>query len=78
MEAKIIEPTTGASTWALGNHRWAKKIGSFTRKAKTALSRKKELLKLNLNLNLNCLIYITSLNKIFIIKISKGIEAETV
>jgi hypothetical protein len=32
--ARIIEPATGASTWALGNHRWKKNNGSFTIKAK--------------------------------------------
>ena len=31
--AKTIEPATGASTWALGNQRWVKNIGVFTRKA---------------------------------------------
>lgn len=33
MAAKIIEPATGASTWAFGNQRWTKNKGSFTRKA---------------------------------------------
>lgn len=28
--AKIIEPITGASTWALGNHKWNPKQGSLT------------------------------------------------
>ena len=32
--AKNIDPTTGASTWALGSHMWKKNIGSFTKKAK--------------------------------------------
>lgn len=32
--AKIIEPETGASTWALGNHKWTKNIGILTKKAK--------------------------------------------
>ena len=31
-EARIIEPATGASTWALGNHRWKKNKGVFTMK----------------------------------------------
>jgi len=35
MPAKIIEPDTGASTWALGNHKWVKYIGILTIKAKT-------------------------------------------
>lgn len=32
--ARIIEPATGASTWALGNHKWTKYKGILTRKAK--------------------------------------------
>ena len=39
--AKIIEPETGASTWALGNQRWTKYIGNFTRKANTVIVHKK-------------------------------------
>lgn len=31
--AKIIEPSRGASTWALGNQRWKINNGSFTKKA---------------------------------------------
>jgi len=33
--ARIIDPATGASTWALGNHRWPIKTGIFTKKANT-------------------------------------------
>jgi len=33
MEARIIDPTTGASTCALGSHRCPIKTGNFTRKA---------------------------------------------
>jgi len=32
--AKIIDPVTGASRWALGNHKCTKNIGNFTKKAK--------------------------------------------
>jgi len=32
MAANTIEPTTGASTWALGSHKWNGNIGNFTRK----------------------------------------------
>lgn len=39
--ANSIDPTTGASTCALGNHRWPKKIGSFTKNAKTILIKNK-------------------------------------
>lgn len=31
--AKIIDPETGASTCAFGNHKWKKYIGIFTKKA---------------------------------------------
>lgn len=31
--ARIMEPSTGASTWAFGSHKWVKNIGSFTKKA---------------------------------------------
>ena len=34
--AKIIDPTTGASTWAFGSHKWPKKIGNLIRKAKNS------------------------------------------
>lgn len=33
MAARIIDPSRGASTWALGNHRWVKYIGIFTKNA---------------------------------------------
>lgn len=32
--AKIIDPNTGASTWALGSHMCTKNIGVLTKKAK--------------------------------------------
>lgn len=32
--ARTMEPAMGASTWALGSHRWREYRGSFTRKAK--------------------------------------------
>lgn len=31
--ARIIDPAAGASTWALGSHRWVKYIGIFTKNA---------------------------------------------
>lgn len=31
--AKIIDPTVGASTWALGNHKCTRNIGILTKKA---------------------------------------------
>lgn len=33
MAARIIEPATGASTWALGSHRCTENRGNFTRNA---------------------------------------------
>lgn len=32
--ARTMDPETGASTWALGNHRWNKKIGNLIKKAR--------------------------------------------
>jgi len=31
--AKIIDPSKGASTWALGSHKWKKNIGNFAKNA---------------------------------------------
>ena len=31
--ARIIDPATGASTWALGSHKWRKNIGAFAKNA---------------------------------------------
>lgn len=31
--ARIIDPATDASVWALGNHKWREYIGNLTRKA---------------------------------------------
>jgi ABC-type phosphate transport system permease subunit len=36
--ARIIEPATGASTWALGSQRWRENMGIFTRKAKIKIN----------------------------------------
>lgn len=33
--AKTMEPTTGASTWALGSHKWTPHIGILIKKATT-------------------------------------------
>ena len=38
MAARIIDPATGASTWALGSHKWTENRGSFTRNAADSLS----------------------------------------
>ena len=42
--ARIIEPATGASTCALGSHRWVKYIGSFTKKARRRPAERRRLL----------------------------------
>lgn len=42
--AKTIDPAIGASTWALGNHRWTENIGSFTRKPARASSQNPEVI----------------------------------
>jgi hypothetical protein len=34
--ANTIEPAIGASTWALGSHKWTENIGSFTRNPRMA------------------------------------------
>lgn len=31
MAASTIDPAIGASTWALGNHKWTENMGSLTR-----------------------------------------------
>lgn len=31
--ARVIDPSSGASTWALGSQRWVKNIGIFTKNA---------------------------------------------
>jgi hypothetical protein len=41
MPAKIIEPATGASTWAFGNHKWTIYKGVLTRNAKIVTSHQK-------------------------------------
>jgi len=41
--AKIIEPPRGASTCALGSHKWKKNIGNFTKKAKIIIIHQNEL-----------------------------------
>ena len=76
--AKIIDPPTGASTWALGNHWWKKNIGNFT---------KNEIIIINIYmLNLNVVRYKKikfidrELYKFIriIININKGNEANNV
>ena len=35
--ARIMEPSTGASTWALGSHKCKKNIGNFTKNLNTTI-----------------------------------------
>lgn len=70
--AKIIDPSKGASTWALGNHKWVKNIGIFTKNANK--------MKIDI-LIFNKIIEEIIKNWYFIIKIiliNKGNEAEIV
>lgn len=78
--AKIIDPATGASTWAFGSHRWDINIGIFTKKAKDIVTHHKNFIFVGVVLD--------QLNKInedeFIlyeminIEISRGSDAVTV
>jgi hypothetical protein len=36
--ARIMEPATGASTWALGSHKCTENKGSFTKKANRSIN----------------------------------------
>jgi hypothetical protein len=36
--ARIMDPATGASTWALGNHKWVVYRGIFTKNAKIEIN----------------------------------------
>lgn len=38
--AKIMDPATGASTWALGSHKWTENSGNFTRNAPIIINQK--------------------------------------
>ena len=42
--ANTIDPAIGASTWALGSHRWTVNIGNFTKNPARVIIQKKELL----------------------------------
>lgn len=50
--ASTIDPAIGASTWALGNHRWVENMGSLTRNPMIVINQKIELSEKNLG-NLN-------------------------
>lgn len=67
--ARIIDPSKGASTWALGSHKCVINIGIFTRKA---------INKIKWNLKWNIDMKAQKKDKLFfinIIQISKGREA---
>lgn len=42
MPARIIDPATGASTWAFGSHKWVRNIGVLTKNAKIISSQQNE------------------------------------
>jgi len=70
--AKIIDPSNGASTWALGSHKWVKNIGIFTKNAV-------------INKKINFILYIEIniiINDKFLLRrvmlINKGKDASTV
>jgi hypothetical protein len=44
MAAKTIDPAIGASTWALGSHKWNTYIGNFTKNPKIAITQKIDLI----------------------------------
>lgn len=70
--ARIIDPSNGASTWALGNHKWVKYIGIL---AKNAIIRNKiieNFIKITFD-NIKEVLFIQK-----IILINKGNEAVTV
>ena len=46
--ARIIEPATGASTWALGSHKCIKNNGSFTIKARFIINQNEDVGTFNL------------------------------
>lgn len=46
--ANTMEPAIGASTWALGNHKWTVNIGSFTRNPAIAKVQKTEWVDIDL------------------------------
>lgn len=42
--ASTIDPAIGASTWALGNHRWVENIGNLTKNPIRVISQNRELI----------------------------------
>lgn len=69
--AKIMDPSRGASTWALGNQRWVKNIGIFTKNV-TINTIGSLILKHKLN---SVIIFVLLIN---IIPIRRGREAKIV
>lgn len=68
MAARIIDPSKGASTWALGSHKWIRYIGILIKKANI----------INIIMEHFIIIIIDSVKDIFIHKIiiiNKGREA---
>lgn len=77
--ARIIEPATGASTWALGSHKCTRYKGSFTEKARINKNDIKYDVKHSMLLSwrIKKLALPTSLERI-IIDTSRGRDANTV
>jgi hypothetical protein len=73
--ARIIEPPSGASTCALGSHKWKKNIGNFTKKAKIMINH--QILE-NLNTEENPIKLVLFKENKKIIKTNKGSEAKIV
>lgn len=42
--ARIIDPATGASTCALGSHRWVRNMGSFTRNPRIVINQARDIM----------------------------------
>ena len=40
--ASTMDPATGASTWALGSHKWVINMGVFTKKAAMVINHQKD------------------------------------
>lgn len=74
--ARIIDPDTGASTWALGNHKCVKYIGIFTINAIMKINHKNLLFLANLKFNMCIFMKILPPDEyIYSIPTSKGNDA---
>lgn len=76
--AKIIDPATGASTWALGSHRWTRYSGSLTKKAKIIKNHQKYVKGLTVSQNILRKEEVKLRLPVMRIHINRGREAITV